>query len=87
MTSATPTVVSGCNTGCGSGVTYSAPANVAAPVQAQPVMDSAPVQSDVAPMPSASPTQPSALDGTNIRNPVVDPSAFIFRNKNSFRNN
>ena len=82
-------VSSGCGTGCGGSIsTY--PTEAATPVQsqAQPIMDAAPVQTDAVPVPATAPaSQPSALDAGSLRNPVVDPSAFIFRGKNNFRNN
>lgn len=84
-------VSSGCGGGCGGAVSYSdggysSGTTMSSP--AQPVMEGAQVQSlQAAPVPAVAPSQPSALDGGSIRNPVVDPSAFIFRGKSNFRSN
>ncbi len=44
------------------------------------------VEGTVSPVPDA-PSQPSASDGGSIRNPVVDPSAFIFRGQRNYSAN
>ena len=55
-----------------------------APTEATPVMEQgAPVEGTVSPVPDA-PSQPSASDAGSIRNPIVDPSAFIYRGQRNY---